>query len=194
MTACLPATVTFGMTACFQTSLEQAAVLVTQQNAFLMPKGSVIVCLGWRSPFSRHSITYFDSHILRSLDHARALYYPSYSAHELSSPAANSVTLDVEKKALPLINEALRVYQTGFPIPLPLETNANRLDTAFERLVQASDGLALQARTEDYAWGSEHIPPACRSHNGVEFLVFGPTVAKCPWHRHLPGLIQDFDL
>ena len=72
MTACLPATVTFGMTACFQTSLEQAAVLVTQQNAFLMPKGSVIVCLGWRSPFSRHSITYFDSHILRSLDHVRS--------------------------------------------------------------------------------------------------------------------------
>ena len=46
---------------------------------------------------AKRHIEYFDSHILHSLDHVRALYYPSYAPSEL---VGGVVTLDLNK-ALP---------------------------------------------------------------------------------------------
>ena len=99
------------------------------------PRGAVAVCLGWREDRSTHGVHYFDSHVLRSLDHVRVVYYPSYSSAERRVPA--TITLEMPK-ALRVINEALDVHAAGFVVPLPPAANANKFDRAFEALVGAS--------------------------------------------------------
>jgi hypothetical protein len=169
-----------------------------QMNQFLLPRGSVAISLGWRNERSRNGIYYFDSHILRSLDHARALYYPSYDRNELAA-GQRSVRLDL-KKAVALVKEALAIHHAGFATPLPEGANANRFDRAFSKLVKLTNGSALMARTDDYVWGSGAYPKGCTTRNGVEDMIWpgvnqGPAPAgACPWQSHLPQLIREFDL
>ena len=162
----------------------------SQINQFLLPEGSVAVCLGWRDDNTRRGIHYFDSHVLRSLDHARAVYYPSYSVEERRGNG-NTVTLDLGK-AVSVIKEALDIYYKGFSTPLPEHLNANDYDRAWEALVQRSDSLALQLRTNDYDWQKRSAPSRCTTPNGVELILWG--VQGCPWQPHVQSVRQDFGL
>lgn len=172
-------------------AVQISGVGTAMMNQFLMPKGTVAVCLGWREEKSRHGIQYFDSHLLRSLDHARALYYPSFDRHELGRPGSSSVTLDMPK-ALGVVKQALEIYREGFEVPLPEDANANRFDHAFEKLVALTGGDALMARTDDYAWDTAKYPKACTTMNGVHFMMWG--TERCPWYKPVPALIREFDL
>ena len=183
--------------------MRTAAVLVTgvgsaMQNGFLMPEGSVAICLGWRNEFSPHGIHYFDSHILRSLDHVRALYYPSYTRAELGRPGMPSVTLNLTK-AVDLIQQALSIHAKGFVTPVPEDANANRYDRAFTQLVRETNGEALRARTDDYDWDTVKYPAGCTTMNGVEKMVWGESGrgaanGRCPWAGPVAKLIKQFEL
>lgn len=176
--------------------MRSAAVQVSgvgsaQINQFLMPPGSVAIALGWREDSSRHGIHYFDSHILRSMDHVRTLYYPSYSAHERRF--RDEVELDLAK-AVGLVREAVALYRAGFAVPVPLSDNANKFDRAFTRLVELTDGKALQQRTDDFAWGAESVPVACTRMNGVDRMLWQADARQCVWQPYVAQVIREFDL
>lgn len=163
-----------------------------QINQFLLPTGSVAVCLGWRIDGTRRGIYYFDNHILRSLDHARTVYYPSYSAREREGHET-TVTLNVTK-FVDVIQEALDIYNTGFSTPVPEHVNTNDYDRAFEALVQRTGGLALQLRTNDYDWHQRRAPAQCTLMNGVEQMLWGPAAVNCPWQPHVQQVRNEFGL
>lgn len=183
--------------------MRSAAVQVSgvgsaQINQFLLPRGSVAVCLGWRDEHARHRIHYFDHHILRSLDHARVLYYPSYTAAELRQPSA--VTLDLPK-ATALIKQAVDIYKQGFTVPIDPDVQANKYDRAFTKLNEQTNDLALAMRTTDYDWAGSAVPQHCHTFNGVEGLFWGASkmvrpaqMQQCPWYRPVPALLSEFDL
>ena len=180
--------------------LRTVAVLVSgvgtaMQNTFLLPAGAVAICLGWRQEESRHGIQYFDSHIMRSLDHVRALYYPSYDSTELGHGGANAVTLKIPK-ALALVQQALTLYRAGFAIPLALDANANRFDRAFAQLNREMSNLPLMLRTNDLDWGRSAYPhkSECSNMNGVNQMFFGPSGRLCPWSGAVSKLIAAHDL
>lgn len=175
-------------------AVQVSGVGSSQINQFLLPRGAVAICLGWRSEASRHGIVYFDSHILRSMDHVRVLYYPSYSRAERSC-GAESVCLDLGK-ATNLVREGVELHKSGFSVPVPSTANANKYDRAFERLVELTGGKALQHRTNDYAWDDarERVDGKCTSFNGVDQMLFSPASRSCMWSHLVPRLKQEFDL
>ena len=181
-------------------AMRTAAVQVSgvgsaQINQFLLPRGAVAVCLGWRDEHATHRIHYFDHHILRSLDHVRVVYYPSYSQAELRG-ASNAVTLDLPK-AVDVIKRALTIYHSGYSVPLPEDVNTNAYDRAWAALVRETNSEALQMRTDDYDWAGAPPPKECTTYNGIEQMFWGtprgPTTA-CHWYAPVPRLIKEFDL
>ena len=173
-------------------AVQVSGVGSSQMNQFLLPRGSVAISLGWRDETSRHGVTYFDSHILRSMDHARVLYYPSYTRAERSC-GHEAVCLDLAK-ATALVKQGVEIYKAGFATPLPFDANANKFDRAFTRLVELTKGVALQHRTADYAWGVDKPPVGCTHLNGVDKLLWSPTARTCMWSSLVPGLAREFDL
>ena len=181
-------------------AIDSAAVMISgvgsaQINQFLLPAQSVAVCLGWWNPSAKDRIHYFDHHVLRSLDHVRALYYPSFDPWEIQGTASTGhVRLNLTK-ANRLLSKALAIYKSGFKVPVPLDANANRFDRAFEALVARSGGAALMDRTDDRDWRRPPPPPRCSNKNGIEELVYGrDTENECSWGHLLPALRRDFDL
>ena len=170
--------------------VQVSGVGTAQMNSYLLPPGSVAVCLGWRHEESSRRIHYFDSHLLRSLDHVRVLYYPNYSTAELSG-GLNTVTLDMEK-AVRLVRSAVALQKAGVRIPVAEDDNANDYDSAFEMLVERTGGLALQLRTGDGA-----LPPPDKPNcmmNGVADMIYGEASRACPWANFVPLVRARFGL
>ena len=117
-------------------------------NSYLLPRGAVAICLGWiaKDDALAGDITYFDSHILNSLDHVRSLYYPSYDRSEINY--GGTVTLNALKLTR-LVRAALRLQAAGFEIPVPFGVNSNVHDRAFTALVAITNGSALLSRVGD---------------------------------------------
>lgn len=177
-------------------AMRSAAVQVSgvgsaQINQFLMPQGTVAVTLGWRDDQSRHGVHYFDSHVLRSMDHVKALYYPSYTRQERA--IRDEVNLNLTK-AVELVKQGIDIYKKGFTSPLPLEANANKFDHAFTRLVELTHGKALAHRADDYAWGKESVHVACTRMNGVEKMLWTADAQKCVWQPYISQVVREFDL
>ena len=126
-------------------------------NSYLLPAGAVVVCLGWRQDESAIRIQYFDSHLLHSLEHVRAIFYPRYDEDELvdvrvastdratghrkaaAAAAAGSVTKAVKLnivKAKQHVLSAVGLQTRGFKMPVDPTDNANVYDRAFEALVE----------------------------------------------------------
>jgi len=97
---------------------------------------------------------------MRSLDHVRALYYPSYDATELGHGGANAVTLRIPK-AVALVQQALTLHREGFAVPVPLDANANWFDRAFAQLNRELHNLPLMLRTNGLNWGRSAYPQQC---------------------------------
>jgi len=178
-------------------AMRSAAVQVSgvgsaQINHFLLPQGSVAVCLGWRDELARSGIHYFDHHVLRSMDHVRTVYYPSYSLRERAKPKA--ITLDLDK-AMRVIGDALAIYRKGFSTPLPADANANHFDHAYEELNRLTASVVTQMRTNDYDW-RRPAPRGCTNMNGIEEVLWDPSAGRkpCPWQQHVPKLLVDFGL
>lgn len=172
--------------------LRNTAVLGTgvgtgMMNAFMLPPGAVAFCLGWRDPHGRAKITYFDSHLLNSLDHVRVLYYPSYEPSELGG---SSVTLRVPK-ATKILQQALEIHAGGFPIPVPSGANANVRDRAYQRLAEKTRGMSHQLRT-----GDEPFPPRgsrCLT-NSPDSMFWGPLSQKCAFAPWVEEVKREFNL
>ena len=171
-------------------SVQVAGVGTAQMNSYLLPVGSVALCLGWRHDQARTRIEYFDSHVLNSLDHVRALYYPSYSSTELVGPSA--VTLDL-KKAGGLVISALELAVKGFNVPIPKGANMNNYDKAFAWINDKTNDRAMQARTGDDDFASA-AGPRCVA-NGVATMLWGQLATKgCPWQPYVREAIEKFGL
>ena len=177
--------------------LRSTAVLLSgvgsaQMNHFLLPRGSVGVCLGWRSAHAKRRIQYYDSHLLRSLDYVRAMYYPSYDPWELDEPHGH-VRLNLSK-ASRVIADAVALHQQGFEMPVPPAQNANRFDRAWEALVEYSGGQALMDRSNDRDWVTPTHGSQCINQNGLQEVFFGGHTERCVWGGLLPRVRREFDL
>ena len=176
-----------------ETAVQVAGVGTAQMNSFLLPAGAVALCLGWRHDGSKRRIEYFDSHILRSLDHVRALYYPSYEPSELTG---SSVTLNLTK-ATELVWRAVRIAARGFSVPVPPDANANDHDRAFAYLNDLSGEKAVRARTAEEAFTpgvKEGVTHRCIC-NGVAQMLWGPLASRgCPWQPYIRQTIEAFGL
>ena len=175
-------------------AVQASGVGSAQINQFLMPRGSVAVCLGWRDDRAQTGIHYFDHHVLRSLDHVRAVYYPSYSRSE--RPSIGGVRLNLTK-AVEVIRQALSIYTTGYEVPIQHNVNVNDYDKIFNALVKATDYDALRFRTDDFEW-AKGVQKGCSLMNGVEQMLWGTepsqsrATTKCPWYWPVPGLLRKY--
>ena len=142
-------------------AVQVSGVGTASNNHVYLPRGAVAVNLGWRLGYTVHNvqrrITYFDSHVVSSLDHVRVLYYPDYDDSELDTPRPakigrwHPIRLNLTK-ALGVVRYALEIHSQGFSDPVPLEANGNIENAAFARLVQVTKGRALMARSGDEPW------------------------------------------
>jgi hypothetical protein len=152
----------------------------------------VAICLGWRNEHSRRHIEYFDSHLLRSLDHVRALYYPSYEPSELSGRCAPnghdgcSVTLNLDKAAALVLN-GLELAARGFAVPVAQHDNANVYDDAWRYINERSSDAALRARNEGFLPGGQ---TRCLQ-NGVAHILWGGK-SGCAWDPYTADAVAKF--
>ena len=170
-------------------AVQVSGVGSAQINNYLLPPGAVAVALGWRYPAAaggtRLNITYFDSHLLHSLDHVRSLFYPSYSTWELAL-GSQVVRLDMQK-AMRVVNQAIDVHLSIYPLPVPFEENANSLDAAFTAAVRATDGRLLRMRSNDVDFDNKDelgpIKGCKQSINGVIELLEQSNARACGWGK-----------
>jgi len=174
-------------------------------NTFLMPPGSVVVSLGWRSAYAKPHISYFDAHILSALDHVRVLYYPSYSEWELGG-GPDEVRLE-EHKIISTVRDALALHASGFAIPTPRDANANVYDRLYTELAVRTGMRSHMQRTGDadyplrnkkcittsverMLWSRDaEVRPSMRGKPGA-----GKPMSGCSWEAHVPSVLAKFQL
>jgi len=187
--------------------LRRTAVLVSgvgtaQMNALFLPEGAVAVCLGRVESGAERRIAYFDSHILHSLDHIRAIYYPSYDHSETPSQRGG-VVLDIAK-AVKIVRHAVELHRTGFRVPVDPSENANAFDRAYATLAERTGGLSHRGRTGDVAFTAMGGKAACSAQwkaargqcmcNAVEEVLFGDRGSKCGWGGNATKVIREYGL
>lgn len=156
-----------------------------QRNTFLVPAWSSAILIGRINMNARLYTSYYDSHLIGSLNDIHVYYYPSFSLDELLH-GGRTVRLDERKFGI-LFSKA---WKTAYTRPVKGD-NSNKFDHAFTYMNKVTNGAVLNARSG--IPGS--IWPLSCFVNAVDEMLWGPTQHQCPWSRRLTNhTIHRFNL